>query len=436
MSGPEAPARDRQPSPGDADGPRAAEPGRDPGRDPGRTRARLVNLAKLVLAIALLAFVGTLVPWTDVLLLKRGDAVLEVPGTIDGDWKEDAVGFRVAADAALEDAGAEAREALAPGTVLAVTRGEEPDPLAASLGGSFDWRPGMPRVFRELDPSGLAVAIGLFLCAVITVVTRWWRLLAIADCRTNWFNALRLTFLGLFFNIVFPGLTGGDVVKAVLVVRENPSRRADALMSVIVDRLIGLLALALLAGVMLLFLGDEFAQLRLPVAVFLAIGIVGGAVYSHRGLRRRVGFDALLARLPMGERVRKLDEAFLVYSRRPGELGLAAALSIVNHLCFASAVFALGRAFGDAQPFSNYLAIVPVANIVSSIPIAPGGWGVGEAMYRSLFLLVGADPTVGVAVSITQRLCVMVVGLAGGLFLLLPGGRVNLEEIQEIEPAG
>ncbi len=406
-----------------------------PSAQAGKTRARIVNLLKLALAIALLAFVGTLVPWTDVLLVQRGESTLEVPGEIDGDWKQDAIRFRVSED--FEDSGldAAAREALAPGTVVAVRRGDEAAPLAGTLGAELDWRPGMPRVFRELDPRGLAIALGLFFCAIATVVTRWWRLLAIADCGTTWFNALRLTFLGLFFNIVFPGLTGGDVVKAVLVVRENPSRRADALMSVIVDRLIGLLALALLAGVMLLFLGDEFAQLRVPVAVFLGVGIVGGIVYSHNGLRRRVGFDRILARLPMGERVRKLDEAFLVYSRRPGELALAAGLSIVNHLCFASAVFALGRAFGDVQPFSNYLAIVPVANIVSSIPIAPGGWGVGEAMYRSLFLLVGADPTVGVAVSITQRLCVMVVGLLGGSFLLLPGGRVRLEEIQEIEPA-
>ncbi len=64
--------------------------------------------------------------------------------------------------------------------------------------------------------------------------------------RCYWANTLRLTFLGLFFNLVLPGITGGDLPKALMVVREHPERRAHALASVVIDRLLGLWVLLVL----------------------------------------------------------------------------------------------------------------------------------------------------------------------------------------------
>ena len=60
------------------------------------------------------------------------------------------------------------------------------------------------------------------------------------------------TAIGLFFNIVVPGLTGGDLVKAVLAARDHPERKAAAMISVLVDRLIGVLVLVLLGAVAIL----------------------------------------------------------------------------------------------------------------------------------------------------------------------------------------
>ena len=51
-------------------------------------------------------------------------------------------------------------------------------------------------------------------------------------------------------NVELPGSTGGDVVKAWYAARQAPSRRTAAVMSVIVDRIVGLLALIMLGGVM------------------------------------------------------------------------------------------------------------------------------------------------------------------------------------------
>jgi hypothetical protein len=67
-----------------------------------------------------------------------------------------------------------------------------------------------------------------------------------------------------------------------------------------------------------------------------------------------------------------------------------------------------------------------VANLIGALPLAPGGWGVGELAFRGLFVMIGASPTLGVAVSVTFRLCQLAIALLGGLMLLLPGGRTGI----------
>ncbi len=387
---------------------------------PAPARRPWLRWIQPLVVVGLLAWVASNLPWSDRLDWKD-DAGGSVRGRIEGDWKGDAVRFAPR----VEDRGA-------------VERGAAPEVWVAALGEDGVHRvegrpaalsPSMQRVFLSVERGPLALAMGCFLLGLSLAVTRWWRLLALAGCRVRWSGVFRLTFLGLFFNLVVPGLTGGDVVKAVLAVRENPERRADALVSVVVDRLLGLLALAALAMVVILLLGGPFAVLRWPMAVALTGLVLGGLVYVNGPLRRAVRFDALLERLPFSAKLRELDRAVLVYTAKPAELAAALALSLGNHFAVIAGVLSLGLAFGVSLAqvgVLDYVAIVPVASMVSALPVAPGGWGVGEAAYHYLFELVGASGALGVAVSVAYRLCQVLLGLAGGLYLLRPAHRRDL----------
>ena len=387
---------------------------------------RWLGLLRPLVAVAVLFFVARSLPWRDRLEWTAGGETVVLTGSIEGDWKLDQIAFQPdeSTTAEREAWPASLREALGGGD-LDVRRGE------GEGGVAVDWKPGLPRAFGGMDPLGVASAMALFVTALLFGVTRWWRLLSLAGCRTRWTSCFRLTYLGLFFNIVVPGLTGGDLVKALMVTRENPQKRAEALVSVVVDRIIGLVVLTLLAGVVILMLGEVFAELRLPVLILLLVSLVGAFAYVNPTVRRTLRFDSLLAKLPLGDKFKTLDEAILLYSRHPFELVWATLLSLGNHTFNIVGVFALGVAFGVSEVgFWDYMALVPVANIVSSVPIAPGGWGVGELAFRELFLMVGASATLGVAVSVTFRLCQMSLGLLGGLFLLLPGERVDLAQME------
>ena len=406
----------------------AAAEGQPRSAGAGRSGRGWKGWLKIAVAVSLLAYVFSNLPYQDRLRWTADGKTLAVPGTIEGDWRADAIAFRLAESAstpagwpAAEVLRLEAGEAL---SVLRMGSGEER---------GHGWEPGMPRVFTDVETGWLLIAFGLLSTAIMGGITRWWRLLAVASCPTSWWNTLRLTFLGLFFNLVMPGLTGGDMVKAVIVVRENPQARARALVSVAVDRLIGLVALLALAAAVILAKGDTFAEIRLPVLGGLVFAVVGAAVYFNGTLRRLVHFDALLERLPLGDKLRMIDDAVVLYARHPYELGLAVLLSLWNHFFAILGVAALGQAFGVTLAdvsLGDWFALVPIANIVASLPVAPGGWGLGEATYQFLFELIGASGTLGVAVSVSFRLCQVVLSLIGGLFLLAPGAQLDLEQVE------
>jgi uncharacterized protein (TIRG00374 family) len=171
---------------------------------------------------------------------------------------------------------------------------------------------------------------------------------------------------------------------------------------------------------------------RWPVTlVFLAV-LSMLWIGLHPWPRRLLRLDRILERLPQKERLRSIDRALSLYARHPGEMALAIALSGLNHASLALALYTLGHAFGDTLSWLEYLGIAAIANTVSSVPIAPGGWGVGEALYGYLFHLLGAPTALGIAVSVSYRLLNTGLGLLGGVFLLpfVPGAREVRAEIQ------
>src|SRR5215210_3162192 len=94
--------------------------------------------------------------------------------------------------------------------------------------------------------AAFAVYGGVEVCATV----RWYLLLAVQDIRLSKTRTFMLLMVGVFFNLFLPGGTGGDVVKIFYLLKETPGKKAGAFLSVLMDRLIGLLALITLTGVL------------------------------------------------------------------------------------------------------------------------------------------------------------------------------------------
>src|SRR5262249_10628740 len=110
--------------------------------------------------------------WKDRLVCLRGRQTIEISGTISGSWREDSIRFLPDPGQSVDPAWPEPVAAgIASGQAFAVERSPE-DPGRPHV----DWKPGMLRVFREVDLSLLCGAGLLILSASIVAITRWWRL--------------------------------------------------------------------------------------------------------------------------------------------------------------------------------------------------------------------------------------------------------------------
>ncbi|MGH6921662.1 MAG: lysylphosphatidylglycerol synthase transmembrane domain-containing protein, partial [Geminicoccaceae bacterium] len=230
---------------------------------------------------------------------------------------------------------------------------------------------------------------------------------------TFW-GMVRLIFVSGFAGYFMPGTVGVEAVRVYGLSRAT-ANLALSVTAVLVERLTALLALCLLVlfGVAMRPPGlpEDFGRLAwIALAVLMAVWF---SLLSP--LLRRLSLLALstnwLARVRRG-----LQEIYLVlddYKRRPWLLlwSLAVALIFQLNRCL---VVAMGAAALDfSLPFLYFVIIVPIAALISMMPISIAALGVREAAFVYLFNLVGMPPEVSFPLALLTRFA--------GLLMLLPG---------------
>ena len=107
----------------------------------------------------------------------------------------------------------------------------------------------MSRLIEE--PKDWKLLAAGFLCTLLAIslsFVRWRTLVEALGIRFPLADAMRLGSLGFMLNFVALGTIGGDLFKAVFLARDRPGRRTEAVATVVADRLLGLLAMMLLAS--------------------------------------------------------------------------------------------------------------------------------------------------------------------------------------------
>ncbi|MCA9322418.1 MAG: flippase-like domain-containing protein, partial [Planctomycetes bacterium] len=248
---------------------------------------------------------------------------------------------------------------------------------------------GIKTASRSLDPlyllGGMLLIFGMYLMGI----SRWRYLLEAQGIECKWWRAFRLTFMGFFWNNFMPGMTGGDVAKAVLIAKDSPGRRSHAVSTVIVDRVIGLAVLALLSAVAILTNLETFKKQAVVVFAVLGACMIGGVCVLSRRIRRKLHISSVLKRMPASAVLLKLDESFRLYRSAPRALIAAVLLSVLAHACNIGSVWIYGRDLGIPASLTTYFATVPIILIAASVPLFPGGWGVREVGFITAFTAVG-----------------------------------------------
>jgi glycosyltransferase 2 family protein len=260
----------------------------------------------------------------------------------------------------------------------------------------------------------LAITLVVLLAVNLFVSLRWHVILSAEVPSPGVGRLLKITFVGLFFNQVLPTGIGGDAVRAWRC-RKLGIGLGTAIKSILLDRACGYLVLVVIYAASLPSLLSILpeARQRASVVAVLGAGLLGLLVLLFfdclpRAMLR-LGVIALLAALSR--------ESRRLFSH-PRRCGIVLGLSILTIGLTILAFKLVADSVGGHLTLANWIMIIPPVSLIQLLPISLAGWGVREVVLVVALASFGVPAETALATSVLLGLCLIIIGLPGGLLWL------------------
>ncbi len=267
-------------------------------------------------------------------------------------------------------------------------------------------------------PGFLAVGLAALLQSI-----RWKWLLGVQGIHPGLGRTHVMNLIGMFFNLFLPGGTGGDLIKMYYAGREARGKKAAAVLSVFMDRVVGLLALILLAGIAgVLTFQELWASPELRPLLLTLAAVVGGSI-GFILTACAVEVFHLSGRIPhwipFRHGILEMATAFSTYAKSGSALIGALLISLPSHLLFFFSFYCAARALTDSLSFLQMLAVLPLILTISALPVSVAGLGVREQLFRvCLGVLYGTPSAVAVLAGFSGFLLTVAWGAIGGILYI------------------
>lgn len=274
-------------------------------------------------------------------------------------------------------------------------------------------------------------AIALNFAGQLVFVLRWLILLRVQSVHVDYWPALKLHLLGLFYNNCLPGAVGGDALRAWYVTKHT-DKKIEAALSVFIDRAVGMactIAMVFLTYWLLpkggketqFTLGTEFNFVSLSIKLLSAVlimavlaAIVIAVMFYSRKLRpvllKYVFIISIKWKLWFG----RILEAIKLYCCKPFTLLLAIILSFTCQSMPIYGLYLIGSKLGIQANIRYYFMFFPLSWIIGVVPISVGGAGVMELGLKGLFSKVSQVTTEqGLGLALAQRVIWLLTSIPG-----------------------
>jgi len=294
-------------------------------------------------------------------------------------------------------------------------------------------------VLRLLGGMRIAIlvsALGIYIFSQLIFVTRWYMFLRVQSIDIGYWPAVRLHFLGLFYNNCLPSSVGGDLLRAWYVTKHT-DKKVEGALSVLVDRVVGLVGLLLMAvggywfvpreGRRELFKSySEVAAVRWVGAHKWAIagilsGLILAAILLVSSLSGRKRAYRMVARVSQrgADALSKVYRAVQIYYRKKTALLAGLVLTFACQGLFVLALVLFGHELGVKAEAKYYFIFFPISWLLGTLPISPGGGGVVEWVVKVMFVQIpGVSGEEALALALGQRLLWLVGSLPGAVIHL------------------
>ncbi|UCC89063.1 MAG: flippase-like domain-containing protein [Anaerolineales bacterium] len=275
-------------------------------------------------------------------------------------------------------------------------------------------------VLRSANYWYLLPATLLYLGAMSNAGLKWYILLRAQGIRVPFRAVLSYTYVGFFFNNFLPANVGGDLMRGYGMARYT-EQAAETAVSVVVDRIVGLMAFmssAVVAALVAIYVMDQKNLQQIEIAAIIGLVIIAagfGVILSRRvrGLMERIFAWKLLT--PFAPIYSRLSEALNAYRHSYGALALAFCISLLTLVLTNFTDFLIVQSLGGGIPLIYIFLFNPIIAFVLLVPISVGGLGVTQAVYPFFYGLVGVPSSLAFTVSLLKQLIIYITSLPGGV---------------------
>src|SRR6184192_3765264 len=299
----------------------------------------------------------------------------------------------------------------------------------------------MAEALRNAEYRWVLMAVLAYLVVEAAAAFRWQVFLKVKNIHLSVPRLTGLFFIGLFYNQFLSGGIGGDIIKSYYLLKETPDKKAGALLAVVFDRFIGLVALVAITATLIALRYDFLSQkpdtrnllwvllvlLGASVAFLVSTFVISGFKLLH----------SLPARFPGRDRLIEISAAYHLYAHHWRATLVAFVASVVAHLATFTTFLFAAYALGAPVPLVNFFAVMPVERTISALPISFAGIGLREKVLQIMLNgLCGVPEAKAILIGSLSFLIILVCCLPGAFVYLFykPSGaaeRVKLREMEE-----
>jgi uncharacterized protein (TIRG00374 family) len=305
----------------------------------------------------------------------------------------------------------------------------------------------MAVALRTADYRWLGVSVLAYIIVEVAAGARWQILLRVQSIRLKVSRLSGLFLIGMFFNQFLPGGTGGDIIKSYFLLKETAHHKAGALLAVVFDRLIGLVALVTITVTLVslrfnwlwrtpVTVESGFTPRQLFVVFLILLGASVAALLCSFVVSGFNLFHWLPQSFPGREKLIEISLAYHLYARHWLATLLAFGTSLLAHLATFATFFFVAYALRAHVQLVDFFAVMPIERTISAMPISFGGEGWREQILQVMLSnLCGVPAAVAKLIGTMSFLVILFCSAPGGIvyFFYKPSGVPRHVPLREME---
>ncbi|MGB8319315.1 MAG: lysylphosphatidylglycerol synthase transmembrane domain-containing protein [Ignavibacteriaceae bacterium] len=284
-------------------------------------------------------------------------------------------------------------------------------------------------VLKEINYNLLIISFFILTIDRILMAFKWNILLRAKNIRISLFEITKIYYMSNFTGLILPSTIGSDLIRTHFVVKRK-NAAPDVVSSIIIERIIGLIALLIyvLFSIPLLIQIFQNANLNSNRLILLVIALTLISILTFlltfndkilnflKESLKKFNNKKLLSKI--SSILQKFILSYQDYKDKKLILFFFFLLTLLEIFIGICINYFVALSFGVNIELTFFIAYVPIMMLLVRIPISLNGFGVNEGGAAFFLAMVGIPKIIGFSIALVEHF-VNIIGILPGAFFYI-----------------